>query len=148
MDETTKQPGEKVSSSASQSRVRHEVNLPAAIKISSSVMTKPFDIKNVTIRYVESSARGLSLIIETKATREELSKMLVRRRSCHVVCQFPGAGRASRMYGEIDHVQPHLTQDDIQVRLGVSLDESKPEVLADLRAFLKGVEEKNAFQSG
>ena len=146
MAEATSPAGEKSSASASQSRYRHEVNLPASLKITSSIMTQPFNVKDATIRYVESSAKGLALIIETKATREDLSKILVRRRTCYVACQFPGASKPSRLFGQIDLVEPRLTTQDIQVRLAVTLDQSTPQVLDDLRVFLKSLEAKGGAQ--
>jgi len=140
--------GKDKTASASQTRARYEVNLPGSLKITSSVMTQPFDVKDVTVRYVGYTLKGLFLTIETRAARSELSKMLVRRRTCYTICQFPGASRASRLFGEIDWVEPRLTPEDIHVRIGISLDESKPEILADLRAFLKSLEDRERHPSG
>jgi hypothetical protein len=44
------------------------------------------------------------------------------------------------MFGEIAWVEPRVTSHGIQVRFGVNLDESKPETLADAKAFLKSQE--------
>jgi hypothetical protein len=142
MEESTDQTKGKGPASAGQTRVRYELNLPASVRITSSVMTQPFNIRDVTIRYVESSARGLSLMMETRTTRQDLSKMLVRRRTCYINCQFPGAGSPSRLFGVIDLVEPRLTSEDILIRFLVGLDEDQPKLLADLRTFLKTIDEE------
>ena len=122
---------------------RFEVNLPATVKISRTVMTQPFQMKDAAIREIARSGAGLSLTIEAGATREELTKMLSRRRACSALCQYPGAGRPSWVFGEITFVEPRVTSQGVNVRFGVLLDESKPEGLADLKAFLKTLEEQS-----
>lgn len=122
---------------------RFEVDLPATVKISRTVMTQPFQMKDATVREVARSGARFSLIIEAGATREELTKILSRRRGCSTLCQYPGAEQPSWVFGEITFVEPRVTSQGVKVRFGVLLDESKPEGLADLKAFLKTLEEQS-----
>jgi len=132
---TTKE--EKGSFSERRDRPRHRVNLPASVKITTSEMTQPFDIKEATICDVNEGGFGLSLTVETVTTRNELSRLIVRRRACYATTVFPGAQRPSHLYGDIIWVEPHATPSGTVIRFGISIDRKDPEGMADLRAFLK-----------
>ncbi|KPL07866.1 hypothetical protein AMJ85_09275 [candidate division BRC1 bacterium SM23_51] len=115
---------------------RRLVDIPAQVKISTSATTLPFESDNVTIHDIGYGGFGLSLTIETPATREDLSKMLRRRRTCHITCQLPGSDRTSHLTGEIIWVEPRVTSRGTRIRFGVSLREDYSSELADVKAFL------------
>jgi len=141
MDQTHTGPEAQWSSQNRRDQTRYAVNLPASIKIASSEMTKPFQIKDVTICDAGETGMGLSLTIETQTSREELSRMLAHRRTCYVICQFPSSERPSRMYGEIMWVQPSITSRGVVMHMGVNLTTSQPGTLTELNAFLEKLKE-------
>ena len=121
---------------------RHVVNIPARLGLTISETTVPFEIKDTTICDAGYGGFGFSLTIETSASREDLSKMLRRRRMCRVHCKFPGSDRTSRLIGEVIWVEPRVTSRGTKIRFGVSLGESDPDHLADLKAFLQSREKQ------
>ncbi len=116
---------------------RFRVDIPANVKITISEMSIPINITDVRIRDISDGGFGLLLTMETPATRQEISRMILRRRGCHISCQFPGAEQKSRLFGDIIWVEPHGAAAGIIVRFGVSLDQRDPAKLADLRKYLE-----------
>jgi hypothetical protein len=123
-------------------RVRYEVTLPVSVRISRSVMTDPFQIEDAVLEEVARSGSNLFLTIKVKTQREELSRILVRRRRCTAQCHLSGSGRPSSLSGEIIWAEPRLSSQGVVVRFAIKLDESNSEGMADLRTFLKDLEAK------
>jgi len=123
------------------------VNLPASVKVISSPMTGAFSIRDAAIRDLSVEGVGLYLTVETLAMREEFAKMIVRRRACIVICQFPGCERTSELCGDIAWVEPRVTSKGAEFRFGVCLDTSIPGKLADLQAYLKTLEARSTAKA-
>ncbi|KPL07865.1 hypothetical protein AMJ85_09270 [candidate division BRC1 bacterium SM23_51] len=116
---------------------RYEVSLAASVKIASSTATVPFEIKDAMIRDVSNAGVGLSLSLRTPATRSDFSKLFLRRRACHIFCRVPGSDHTSCLSGTIIWVEPRMTAHGSEVHLGVSLEDTDPRELADLKSFLR-----------
>ncbi len=123
---------------------RYRVNIPATIRISTYGHTVPFDFKGAVICDLSEMGVGVSLTVETTVTREEMMKIIVRRRSCYVHCQLPGQNSGSELYGEIAWVEPHVTSEGTLIRFGVSLNENYPGNQNELRSFIRGLDSANA----
>ncbi|MCX8037471.1 MAG: PilZ domain-containing protein [Candidatus Sumerlaeia bacterium] len=125
---------------------RFRVEIPANVKITTSEMSTPINITDVRIRDISDGGFGLLLTMETPATRQEISRMIVRRRGCHISCHFPGAEQKSRMFGDIIWVEPRGTAGGgIIVRFGVSLDQRDPARLADLRKYITSLQQQGGM---
>jgi hypothetical protein len=115
---------------------RYHVNLPVGVKILSSPMTGAFAIKTAQVIDISANGAGLTVAVETLATREEFAKIIVRRRSCIVICHFPGCEHNTELCGDIVWVDPRVTSKGAQFRFGVCLDQTQPAKRADLHAYL------------
>jgi hypothetical protein len=100
-------------------------------------MTGSFSIKTAQLTDLSTDGTGLTVAVETLASREEFAKIIVRRRSCIVICHFPGCDHNTELCGDVIWVEPHVTSKGALFRFAVCLDQTQPEKRADLNAYLK-----------
>lgn len=128
------QPGE---SPKRADRREYQMNLPATVEISTSVMTAPFSMEEAVICGLSRGGLGLMLTIVTTLTKDDFVKLLARRRTCFIHCTVPGSERQLRLFGTIVWTKPKRTAFGTQVRFGVSLEGTDLGELAALEALLE-----------
>jgi hypothetical protein len=116
---------------------RYQVELPVQVNITSSSDTGAFSFKNAHLADISPDGTGLTVAVENPATREEFAKMMVRRRSCFVICHFPGCDHNTELYGDIIWVDPRVTSRGARFRFGVCFDKNQRDKMDDMNAYLK-----------
>lgn len=117
--------------------VRYRVDLPASLRITTYTSTAAFQITDARIQDVCKSGLGLVMTLAAESTHQDLSKLLVRRRTCHIFTHFPGSDRKSHLVGTIVGVDPRRTSRGLVVRFGVTLEHTDPDEMARLREFVE-----------
>jgi hypothetical protein len=121
---------------------RYPVNVPASVKINTSVASFRLEINDATIIDIGYVGIGLSMVVETVADHDEVARMFTRHRTCEIRCKFPGSIRATALQGRMVWFQPRMTQRGFIVRFGVLLEGNDDEQMADLREFIKEMHKK------
>jgi hypothetical protein len=119
---------------------RYDVNLSATVKILISSSILPFEGNDSIIRDISRCGCGLLITTEVLPRQEELAKVFTRRRRCMVFCRFPNSTHTTSLHGELIWAEPRLADCGMRIRFGISIEDSEPAELREVKEFIDGLE--------